>query len=289
MLRAANISNVSARGAMISGPRSRTILRTRSARGVPPGSRVTRAVMPREASHSLTSWATVDLPAPSMPSRVMKRPRLILKQLYSLGNCSMRPRLSLALHFGRGRRPVSHNATVLLGAQMPEIAFHRSVVLFQGFGEMMSAIAGACGHEIDFPGLLRSHRRENGFTSGQRNRGRRQSFASIRVVGGISGEVPSSDTAVVAGTQSVDHRGISLQPHPFTQPSYERAGDLWTLRRQTGFFLDDGRQYQRLVRGLEWQISSALLPRLIESALHGAIGQSQDLSVGGLCRESIGV
>src|SRR5882757_5145822 len=229
MLRAANISNVSARGAMISGPRSRTILRTRSARGVPPGSRVTRAVMPREASHSLTSWATVDLPAPSMPSRVMKRPRLILKQLSSLGNCPMRSRLRLAFHFARGRRPVRQNATVLLGAQMLEIAFHRSVVLFEGFGEMMSAFAGS--HEINLAGLLRSHSRENRFTSRQRDRGRRQAFTSIRVVGSVSGQVASADIAVVAGTQPIDHRGICLEPYPFTQPSDECARDLRTLRR----------------------------------------------------------
>ena len=64
-----------ARGEAASSPRSRTILRTRSARGVPPGSRRNHmTAIPREASHSPASCATVDLPAPSMPSRVMNRP-----------------------------------------------------------------------------------------------------------------------------------------------------------------------------------------------------------------------
>src|ERR1700730_13020160 len=135
MLRAANISSVSARGDTASAPLSRTIFRTRSARGVPPGSRVTRAVIPRAASHSLTSCATVDLPAPSMPSRVMKRPRLILKQRYSFGSCAVRTRFRLVLGLAARHRPVGQDATatvtVVLGAQMLKIAFHCGIVLFE--------------------------------------------------------------------------------------------------------------------------------------------------------------
>ena len=91
------------------------MFRTRSASGVPPGSRVTRALLPRDASQSLTSCATVDLPAPSIPSRVMKRPLL--------GDVAMRSRFSLTL------RSLWH---VLQGTQMVEITFHSRVVLFEG-------------------------------------------------------------------------------------------------------------------------------------------------------------
>src|SRR4051812_36039180 len=135
MLRAANISNVSARGATASSPRSSTIFRTRSASGVPPGSRVTRAIVPRAASQSLTSCATVDLPAPSMPSRVMKRPLM--------GDFAMRSCLGLGLL-----------RFVLLGSQVFEIAFHGRIVLFEGLGEMVSTVTGGRGYKVDLTRFL---------------------------------------------------------------------------------------------------------------------------------------
>src|SRR5690625_7743127 len=46
-----------------------------SARGVPPGSRVQTTSTPRDLSHSATHARLVDLPTPSLPSRVVKRPR----------------------------------------------------------------------------------------------------------------------------------------------------------------------------------------------------------------------
>lgn len=46
----------------------------RSARGVPPGSRVTTVGTPSFLSHLARSWIWVDLPDPSIPSKVMKNP-----------------------------------------------------------------------------------------------------------------------------------------------------------------------------------------------------------------------
>ena len=52
------------------------LARSCSASGVPPGSRVRSTVAPRRAARSATAPMCDDLPAPSMPSKVMKRPRL---------------------------------------------------------------------------------------------------------------------------------------------------------------------------------------------------------------------
>ena len=47
-----------------------------SAPGVPPGSRVSCTPMPNERSRAASIAAWVDLPVPSPPSKVMKRPRM---------------------------------------------------------------------------------------------------------------------------------------------------------------------------------------------------------------------
>src|SRR5436190_2707359 len=48
-----------------------------SAPGEPPGSRVSTTSMPSAVSRSARSLVWVDLPAPSPPSKVMKRPRIL--------------------------------------------------------------------------------------------------------------------------------------------------------------------------------------------------------------------
>src|ERR1041384_82318 len=47
-----------------------------SAPGEPPGSRVKSVAMPNDLIREASSAARVDLPAPSPPSNVMKRPRI---------------------------------------------------------------------------------------------------------------------------------------------------------------------------------------------------------------------
>ena len=50
----------------------------RSAIGAPPGSRVVTTSMPRRSRQARAAAIWVDFPAPSMPSRVMNFPALIL-------------------------------------------------------------------------------------------------------------------------------------------------------------------------------------------------------------------
>src|SRR3569833_3185054 len=230
---------------MVSSPRFRTISRTRSARGVPPGSRVTRAVNPRAVSHSLTSRATVDLPAPSMPSRVMKRPLL--------GDVAMGSRLSLSLL-----------RLVLLGSQVLEIALHSGIVLFEGPGEVVAAITGGRRHEIDFTCFLRLHGREDRFAPGQCNRGGRQSCTSIRVVRRIGGEVLGPYSALIARPGAIDARGIGLRTRALAQSRDKNSCNLRTLRRQAGLFLDNGGEEESFVRCLQGQIGAALLPGFLQ-------------------------
>ena len=66
-----------------------------SAPGEPPGSRVSWARMPNERSRAASIAAWVDLPVPSPPSNVMKRPRIspLLSRL----------RLCRAIRAGAGR------------------------------------------------------------------------------------------------------------------------------------------------------------------------------------------
>ncbi len=72
--RAANISSVSASARCCSSPRASTSARSCSASGVPPGSRVSSTASPRARSAASSARASVDLPAPSMPSRLMNLP-----------------------------------------------------------------------------------------------------------------------------------------------------------------------------------------------------------------------
>lgn len=68
--RAANIINVSARNpALVSG--FNKISRKASPTGVPPGSRVNNTGRSRDSNHWRITARLVDLPAPSMPSRVI--------------------------------------------------------------------------------------------------------------------------------------------------------------------------------------------------------------------------
>ena len=71
--RAAKCSRVSAWGDHAIWPESSSV-RSSSAPGAPPGSRVRNVGMPRAQSASASSLTWVVLPAPSPPSSVMKRP-----------------------------------------------------------------------------------------------------------------------------------------------------------------------------------------------------------------------
>src|ERR1700676_3411495 len=125
---------------------------------------------------------------------------------------------------------------------------------------MVSPVTRACGDEVDLPGLLRLHSREDGFAARERDRSWRQACASIRIVGRVSREVAGPDIAVVAGAQTVDDRRVGLQAHAFAQPRDEGSGYLRTLCGQSRLLLDNRGQYQRFVGSLERQIGASLLP-----------------------------
>src|SRR5450631_2005161 len=59
-----------------------TTWRTISAPGDPPGSRVRTTSMPKLSSRRASVAAWVDFPAPSPPSKVMKRPAKVLPSLF---------------------------------------------------------------------------------------------------------------------------------------------------------------------------------------------------------------
>ena len=85
--------------------------RMRSARGVPPGSRVTMTSSPRATSESRNAAICVVLPTPSLPSMVMNLPAI-------------------------------HRAT-----QLPQVPPHGEVVLSERLGEVVTAVARPCRHE----------------------------------------------------------------------------------------------------------------------------------------------
>ena len=75
-LRAAAKSTASIRTPNSSAPPDSKTCRTASAPGEPPGSRVATTSRPSPRSVSASSLIWVDLPTPSPPSKVMKRPTL---------------------------------------------------------------------------------------------------------------------------------------------------------------------------------------------------------------------
>ena len=74
--RAAANSSASARGPIVSSGAA-TTRRTASAAATPPGSRRTAGVTPRSPSAAASPATSVDLPAPSSPSTVIRRPRVM--------------------------------------------------------------------------------------------------------------------------------------------------------------------------------------------------------------------
>ena len=72
--RSANISAISARGAMPAERESSSSSRMRSPVAVPPGWRVTTGSMPRRRSQSARRRICVDFPEPSSPSSVTNTP-----------------------------------------------------------------------------------------------------------------------------------------------------------------------------------------------------------------------
>src|SRR3990172_8899063 len=97
--RAATKRSVSVRGSSGGAPRDdspRTMSRRRSPRGVPPGSRVRTMARPARFSRRASAAAWSDLPAPSPPSRVMKRPVRFVLVRAGRGRAGRRPtRLAL--------------------------------------------------------------------------------------------------------------------------------------------------------------------------------------------------
>src|SRR5208337_1542850 len=86
-----------------------SVCRISSPTGVPPGSRNVRTVRPRDRNSSASSEICVDLPLPSVPSKVMNRPddwcffcmALAALQLRSLGRILDEPAFGFQL-FAQG-------------------------------------------------------------------------------------------------------------------------------------------------------------------------------------------
>src|SRR5690606_34171510 len=116
--------------------RCSTISRNSSPSSVPPGSRERTTVRPSAVSHSASCSAWVDLPEPSPPSNVMKRPAtLLLRRAGLLGSGLLR--LGCRLRFGlrRALRP-------LVGEQL-----HRAIEvdLLDGLPARDRGVGGAIG------------------------------------------------------------------------------------------------------------------------------------------------
>ena len=144
--------------------------------------------------------ACVLLPAPSMPSSVMKRPVAGVMRRHgcvSRGDSAQR----------RAELESCHGA-IVIGEVRREFA--RAVAARD---EIEKSVFGGCDRGVE----RRLPR--------QRDRRRRQTVARIRVVRRVGLEVALAQIAVEARAQAVDHRGIGLQPHAEPQPVDEHRGD----------------------------------------------------------------
>ena len=87
-------------------------------------------------------------------------------------------------------------------------------------------------------------------------------------------QVLARQVAIKAGSDSVDHRRICLQPHPLLQPPRETPGNARALVRTSRFLFDNRGQYQRFVGRLDGRLSPGL-PLLGQHFLHQLIGLAE--------------
>src|SRR5690606_2722952 len=193
---------------------SRIAPRSRSARSVPPGSRVTTTCRPPPPRWSATCCTWLDFPAPSTPSRVANTAESLI------------------------------SSSFLSPSQL--ILVHGAVVLADRPREMARAVATR--HIVERIGLFGSHRgaerRESRHCDG---RGR-EPRARVGVVRAVLEEVHLLQVAVERASQAVDHGRIHLQAHADAQPVGEHARDDGALFLAPRLLLDDGRHDERLVR-----------------------------------------
>src|SRR5690606_6402138 len=216
--RAANIRSASASGTIGSScsPFSRSS-RSRSPKSVPPGSRVSSVRTPLDPRRRSIAARLDVLPTPSMPSIVMNAPRTAAPSVTRL-------------------------------VQPFEVAADGAIVLLERRGEVVAAVRLPGGDEIERVALLRVDGRLDRRRAGERDRGRRQAEARIRVVRRVPLEVAAANVAVVRVAEAVDDGRIRLQAHAALQAPHEHPRDRAPFPVERGLLLDDGRENQRLVR-----------------------------------------
>ena len=153
----------------------------------------------------------------------------------------------------------------------------------------MAAIALPRRYEVQRRARFGIHRCGQGTGAGQRDGRRRQPRARIAVVGRVRREIAAAQIAVEVGTETVDHRRIGLQPHAALEPAVEHTGYSAPLLGQSGFFLDDGREYERLVRALQDTRRSTAGPGGVEPLFQPRVRPVEDLERRGASREVVGV
>ena len=117
------------------------------------------------------------------------------------------------------------------------IAVNRLVMFIEGRRKDMAACA--IGDEIQRSAGRGLNRRQQRRRAGQRNRGRRQAFAGLGVIGRIGEQILPAQVAVKRRAQAINHGGIGLQRHVFLQTPDKDAGDLRPFPGLPGFLLND--------------------------------------------------
>ena len=209
-VRAANISRVSV--SAVIGWFS-TSSRTDSPSGVPPGSRVRMTSMPRARSAVAMASMWVLLPAPSIPSNVISRPRAGAAPITGCPAGTCRPldcvqpawRRNARFH-RRAKRNTAHRS--LRAAALPRSTAGQAM---QSGSEAGRRACRSCT----------AHRRAN----------------------------PACASCRRTRAQPIDHRWVGLQQHTEPQPINEHARNHRALRWLPGLLLDDRRHNQRLVWG----------------------------------------
>ena len=155
--------------------------------------------------------------------------------------------------------------------------------------EVVAAVALPRRHEVQRRARFGIHRCGQRTGAGYRDGRRWQPRARIGVVGRVCHEISAAQIAVEGCTETVDHRGIGLQPHAALEPAVEHAGYAAPLLGQSGFLLDDGREYQRLVRILQDTGRPMAGPGGVEPLLEPRVRLFEDLKRRGASGEVVGV
>src|SRR5262249_18120454 len=133
-----------------------------------------------------------------------------------------------------------------------------------------SVSAGTIRHEIE---LLRTGRISGSLDRRPTRigyRAGRQTINDVSIVRRRLGDVAfaqRSPERALAEHQPVNHRGVSLQPHPLFQAIDEHSRNARTLFRLARFFFDNGCKHNELIGRLERQIGIAALPRLAQHSV----------------------